>query len=957
MAGWRSSYPTLSQTTRKDGAPGVRGCFEEKQILVRVAPKDDSIEGLAFLPFAAPQDDSTLGGSLVKRMSGTMQEFWTRLRFLFSRKRTQDTDEELQFHIDAQMEANLAAGMTPAESRRQALILFGGVERAREACSEARPGWFFDTLWQDVRYALRGFRRNPVFTVTALATLALGIGATTAVLSVVDRILFRPLPYAHADRLVSMGLVQPLEKQEFTLGGFYYEWRDNQKPFESMTFERGAGECNLTASNPVRLHCADVAANFLPTLGVTPVIGRNFLPEEDVPNAPKSALISDALWLARYNRSRDVLNKQIDIDGKPVRIVGVLPAGFEMPRLQAVDVLLPAQMDIGAQHTLNGGIGLPMWAFARLKPGVSVAKARAEMDSVFRYTEQWIPEQFRQQFQLQIRSIRDRQMQDAYRAAWVLLGAALAVMLIACANVASLFSARGAARERELAVRSALGASRFRIIRQTLTEALLLAIAGAGAGCVLAEILLRIFISISPSGIPFLANAQLDLRIICFAILLALNCAAICGVAPALERPGSIALAARTANSGAHTRLRGFLVVAQIAVSVVLLAGASLFVRSFRNLQREDLGMQTKNVLTVRIPLVDSRYEGSHAYMDFYLRAEAAMRQLPGVQAVGISNSLPPDANSWHGGSRLGDFFVVGRPPIPPETGGTVVGRLVTPDYFRVLNIPILEGRGFTEEERSANGDFMILSRRLAELLFPKGDAIGQHIRSANYRPYFSVDGPAFTVVGVAGNVKNAGLTGQDEPESYELWSNHHPESWSRHCVFLIETNLPPAVVTPWLRTQISKLDPTAPVEVEPLTQTVARLADRPRFEMALLSFFAATGLLLAVVGLYGVVAFLVAQRTQEIGVRMALGATQRNILERVLARGMGLVLMGGLIGLGAAFAVSRLLRDLLFGVSAHDPWSFVSVVLVLSGVALIATLIPALAATRVNPNVALRCE
>jgi len=887
----------------------------------------------------------------------TMRAFWTRVQFLFSRRRVDETDEELQFHIERQVETNVAAGMTPREARRQALILFGGVVQAREACNETRPGWLFDTLWQDARYALRGFRRNPIFAITVLATLMLGIGATTAVFSVVDRILFRPLPYAHGDRLVSIGLSQPLEKQEFTLGGFYFEWRDNQKPFEAMTFERGAWECNLAAGNPVQLHCADVAANFLSTLGVAPILGRNFLPEEDVPNAPETALISDALWRARFNRSPDVLNKEIEIDGKPTRIIGVLPADFEMPRLQAVDILLPAQVDIGAQHTLNSGIGQPMWAFARLKPGVSITEARAQMGPVFRHTQQWIPAQFRQQFHLQIRSIRDRQMEDAYRAAWVLLGAALAVMLIACANVASLFSARGAARERELAVRSALGASRFRIVRQALTESLLLAVAGAAAGCLLAEVLLRVFIAISPSGVPFLADTRLDLRIIGFAVVLALVCAAICGVAPALEKPRSSALAARTTNSSAHTRMRRFLVAAQIAVSVVLLSGASLFIRSFRNLEREDLGMQTKHVLTVRIPLVDSRYQGNTAYMDFYLRAEETMRQLPGVQAVDISDSLPPDANAWRGGSRLGDFYVLGRPPIPPETGGAVVRRLVTPDYFRVLNIPILQGRGFTEDEREAKGDFMILSKRLAEWLFPKGDAVGQHIQFANYRPYFSIDGPVFTVVGVAGDVKNAGLTGQDDPEYYELWSNHHPESWSRHCVFAVETNLPPAVVSQWLRMQIAKLDPTAPVEVEPLSETVTRLADRPRFEMALVSFFAVAGLLLAVVGLYGVVAFLVAQRTQEIGVRMALGATRGNILRLVLGRGMGLVLLGGVVGLGVASGVSRLLRSLLFNVSAHDPVSYITVVLVLSGVALVATLIPALAATRVDPNVALRCE
>jgi putative ABC transport system permease protein len=371
-----------------------------------------------------------------------MTEFLKRLRFLIFRKKHTELEEELQFHLEESIAAKLAAGLDPGDARRQVLIEFGGVERVREECNEQRPGWWIDTLGQDVRYALRGFRRNPLFSVTILVTLGLGIGATTAVFSVVDRILFRPLPYEHGDRLVSIGLVQPLEKQEFTLGGFYYDWRDNQKPFASMAFERGADECNLTDPNPARLHCAEVAANFLPTLGVTPLLGRNFLPEEDTPNAPKTALISNALWLTSYNRSQDVLNKLIDIDGKPVRIIGVLPSDFEMPRLQAVDILLPAQLNIAEQHTVNDGIGLPVWAFARLKPGVSLTEARAEMDPLFRHTQMWIPAQFRQEFHLQIRSIRARQMQDAYRAAWVLLGAALAVLLIACANVASLFSAK-----------------------------------------------------------------------------------------------------------------------------------------------------------------------------------------------------------------------------------------------------------------------------------------------------------------------------------------------------------------------------------------------------------------------------------------------------------------------------------------------------------------------------------
>ena len=693
-----------------------------------------------------------------------MRELFTRLRFLVVRRPKGDLDEELRFHVEQATEANLGAGMTPDEARRRALVDFGGVERTREQCHEQRPGWWLGTVAQDVRYALRGVRRNPAFTITVIATLAVGIGATTAVFSVVDRILFRALPYAHGDRIVSVGLGQPLERQEFTLGGFFFEWRDNQKPFESMTYEMGYGDCNLTENRPIHLHCISVAQNFVPTMGIPLQLGRNFTAEEDLPHGPRVAMITDGLWLSRFNRNPAVVNQQIDIDGHLTRIVGVLPRDFEMPRLQPTDILQPAQVDIAAQHTVNSGIGYPMWAFARLKAGITVAQAKTAMQPLFLHTQQWIPPQLREQFQLQIRSLRDRQMHDAYAAAWVLFGAVLVVLLIACANVASLLSARGSARQRELAVRSALGASRGRLIRQTLTEAFLLAVVGSVAGCVLALILLRIFIAIAPTGVPFLASAHLDPRIVLFAVLVSFLCAALFGIVPALEKPRAIALAGRQTRSSANARLRRVLVAAQIGLSVVLLSGASLLVRSFLNLEQQNLGMETRNVITVHVPLNWEHYPSG--FLDFYLRGESALRRLPGVNAVGMSDSLPPAG--WNSGKRFSELNVAGKPPTLPGVGGTVVTRKVTPAYFRALQIPIVAGPGFTEEERTSKGRFMILSKELAARLFPGEDPIGQHIGEAQFKPYFS-PGPISTVVGVAGNVKNAGLSGDDSPELYEL--------------------------------------------------------------------------------------------------------------------------------------------------------------------------------------------
>jgi len=870
----------------------------------------------------------------------------TRLRFLLFPRPHSDLDEELAFHIEQSTLQKIATGASPEEARRQTLIDFGGIERTREQSHQQRPGWWLETLAQDIRYALRGFRRNPLFTATVIVTLALGIGTTTAVFSVVDPILFRALSYGHPDRLVSVGLTAPINPQEFMLGGSFYDWRDNQKPFEAFAVEGVSDHCDLTERNPARLTCAKVEANLLPTLGISPVLGRNFLPEEDRPNGPKVALLSYGFWLTHYNRDSGIVDKLIEIDGKSVRVIGILPKDFEMPDLIPADVVVPLAIDQAVERKSDPGSVL--FAFARLKPGVSLEQATAQLQPLFEYSLKLVPPAFRKEVHFIVRSIRDRQMNDVRPAAWILLGAVLALLLIACSNVASLFLTRAATRERELAVRSALGASRGRLIRQTLTETMLLTVAGAAIGWLLAELLLRVFASIAPAGLLFLGKAQLNLRIMLFTVLLSLVCGAIFGLIPALQKPRAEALIARSMSHPTHAVLRRTLVVAQIAVSMILLSGAALLLRSFRNLQQQNLGMQTHGVLTAAIVLPQYRYSTGQKQMEFFQQVESRLRRLPGVSSVGLSDTLPP--GGVHREQIYSVLKVDGRPPSANGTGGMVSWRWVTPAYFHALDIPIVRGHGFIEGERTSSDHLMILSSSLAARLFPDGNPIGQRIRPNPAVPWY-------TVVGIAANVKNAGLSGPPNPEFYQLRRNL-AEDWDRWgATMIMETTVPTDTMMPWVRTQIAEVDPTVAFQIETLSQRVSRLAERPRFESALLGFFAFTGLLMAIIGLYGITAFMVTQRTQEVGVRMALGASRSNILRLILWDGIRLIALGGAVGLCAALAVSRLLKSLLFSIGPHDPATFIGVTALLALVALAATLLPARSATKVDPVVALRYD
>ena len=704
--------------------------------------------------------------------------------------------------------------------------------------------------------------------------------------------------------------------------------------------------CDLTQEQPLRLSCARVESTFLPTLGISPLLGRNFTTAEDRPNAPGVALISYGLWKRRFAASTAILDKSVSLDGHETRVIGVLPPDFEMPTLEAADVVIPQALDETQQRKV--GSGSVLYAFARLKPGINIEQAKSALQPLFNYSLSLAPPAFRNEVHLQVRSLRDRQMHDVRLMAWVLLGAVLAVLLISCANVAGLLVVRGASREHELAVRSALGASRGRLTRQFLTEALILSAAGAVAGCAIAKVLLRFFIAMAPEDLPFLRTVHLDGRIILVTILVSFCCGIFFGVVSAWQSPRSEALVRRSPMAVAKTTLRRWLVVSQLSLSTVLLAAAMLLSRSFMNLETQSLGIQTQSILTTSITLGQKNYPSPERQMAFFHQVEARLRQIPGGGVVALSDTLPPGGN--HQDHIYAAMAVAGKPLPSGPTGGRVTWRWVSPQYFRALNIPILKGQGFSEQELNSPGRFVVLGKLLADRLFPGEDPIGRQIQVPK------LTGPLYTVVGVAQNVKNGGLAGEDEPEYYRLRRNR-AEDWDGTSAILLKTSLPPQVASQWMRTEISAVDATTPFTIETMRQRVDDLAQGPRFVTALVLFFAASGLLLAVIGLYGVVSFAAAQRTQEIGLRMALGASRLDILWLITWEGTRLTVLGGLIGVCAALGISRLFKSLLLNVGPHDPSSFLAVVILLALVALVASLLPGRAAMKVDPVVALRSE
>ena len=813
------------------------------------------------------------------------------------------------------------------------------------------------TLWQDIRYALRQMAKRPGFTSALVLTLALGIGATAAMFSLVDGALFRSLPYPHDDELVSIGVLAPIIDGEFLFAGNYLAWRRDQKPFSGFTSSTGVNNCDLTEGQPLRLTCAAVESTFLPTFGIQPIVGRNFTREEDRPDAPKVALLSYGLWQSRFGEDAGVVGRTLSLDGKPTRILGVLPKDFEFPTLAHTGLLVPEALDESIVQ--RNQLGPVVRVYGRMKPGLNIASATAGLQPLFHQFVESAPPPFRKILRLQVRSLRDLQIHDSRRAAWLLLASALFVLLIACANAASLTIARGVGRRHELAVRAALGAGHARLFRQRLTESLVLALIGGALGCALAEILIRAFVVLAPAGIPRLAEAGLDGRVLLCAVGLSFVAGIISGTVPAFEKPVLETLVATAVAGSRRARFRQVLLIAQVGLTVILLAGALLFLRSLRNLQSRPLGMNIQNVVTAQISLGQQRYSQIPQRLSFFEQLEQRLEKQPGVTAVALADSLPPSPPA-----RTMPFIALhtdGERPLSrdQDIGGTVGWRSVTPEYFSALRIPLLRGRSFLEADRNPGTGAIILNAALAEKLYPGQNPLGKIIRFRLDDQNFSA---AYAVVGVTANTQNQGLSGRVGPEYYMVRRHgaddiifRYPNS--ERVDIVVRSALDSQAVADELRETISGLDPALPVQITTLRQTVYQLSERPRFSTVLLLLFAAMALVLAAVGIYGLISTLVSQRTQEIAICMALGANPGLVTRHTMLQALSWIALGIGAGIACALAGSHWATALLFGVQGNDPATLAAAVTVLLAVAVVAAYLPARRAAKVDPMVALRYE
>lgn len=870
-------------------------------------------------------------------------------------------DDEMRFHIDMLTLENIDAGMKPEEARYQALRQFGGVESIKETCREQRGVRWIEDLGQDIRYGARMLWKYPGFTATVVLTLALGVGANTGIFSIVDAVLLRPLPYPDSGQLVWL-----CERGSDWSGGpisypNFIDWRRQQSVFEKIGVYTGANFNFTGAGEPVRLSGSLVSADVFAALRIQAEVGRVFGNDEDKPGAPPVAVISHELWRNQFGGDSGVLNRAIVLDGKPYTVVGVMPAGFEFP--YKVDVWAPvgpySADPIWQKRDNHGGL----YGLARLKPGVTLEEARANLNVVAVRLEQQYPDSNKTR-RVQIETLLDNRVGNVRRALWILLGAVSFVLVIACANVANLLLARAWAREKEMAVRASLGAGRWRIRRQLLAESGLLALLGTLVGLVFAKGVLRVVTALAGESIPRASEIRLDWRVLLFSGLVAMVIGISFGLAPAwhasradLQR--TLKETGRGSTPG-RAGLRHGLVIAEVALTFILLTGAGLLLRSFYGLLQVNPGFVADRVLTFRFIVPVSKYQTDEQQILFCHALLEKVRALPGVRAASLGSRVPLDPGAWD--MR---FLVEGRPEPPPDLQPSLQFHLVAPDYFQVMGIPLLQGRDFTEQDNrehmgasSPGNDWgaglnsVIIDQEFAKRYWPNQNPIGQRIRI----PWGErAKQPVVTVVGVVGRVKKNHLN--EDGGMVQAYFPIFQQPLGRIAV-VVKTAAEPAGLIAAIRQQISRLDPGLPIfDVQTMQEIRDHSVAPERLNLGLLGGFALLALVLAIIGIYGLLSFTVAQRQREIGVRMALGAQRFDILNFVIGQGMRLVLAGALIGLLGSFALTRVLTSVLFKVEPADPLTFAAVTLSLTAAALLACYSPARRATKVDPNVALRYE
>ncbi|HEX8139616.1 MAG TPA: ABC transporter permease [Pyrinomonadaceae bacterium] len=865
-----------------------------------------------------------------------------RLRALLRKRRAEhELDEELRYHLERLIEQNIAGGMSPEEARFEARRSFGGLELAKEECREARGVKVIEDLWHDLRYGARRLRKNPGFTAVAVLTLALGIGANTAIFSVVNSVLLRPLPFSRPERLTMIwnngvpaagGDRTPLAVADLL------DLRAQNRSFQSVDAFQSAFYNYNAGDSPERIRGARVTAGFFTTLGAQAALGRTFNTDEERPGAERVVVLSHRFWVSHLAANREVIGRALSLSGRSFTIVGVMPEAFDFPTREA-QVWTALQLEPPARrgpYFLSG--------IARLKDGVELEQARAESRAL-RSTLSG------EKFDFNYLPVNEFIFGDVRPALLVLLVAVTIVLLIASANVANLLLARAAGREKEISIRAALGASRGRIVRQLLSESLLLALLGGAASLLLAFWGVDLMLKLAPEGIPRLEEIRIDASALGWTALISLLTGIVFGLAPALQ--GSRLNLNEALKEGGRSsteslgkrRWRNVLVVAELAMATMLLIGASLLLKSFWRLQKVDPGVDPERVLTMDIALRGERYAEPEQVQAFSKQLLERVAALPGVRAVAVSNSLPPDERDFSS-----DFTVEGQ-PLDARKGAPVADFiLASKDYFRVLTLPLRRGRYFTDADSKDAPRVVIINESLERQFFAQGDAIGRRLNlSAQGEPEWA------QIVGVVGDVKYTGLETETQPAIYQPVGQN--PSWGMFLIVKTEA-ADPLTLTPAIRREVRAIDQELPVaNVSTLEHRLAVAVTQPRFRTTLIAVFAGIALVLASVGIYGVISYSVTQRTHEIGIRMALGARAVDVLGLLLKQGMLMAVVGVGLGLIAAFALTRLMRSLLFGVSATDPSTFILIALLLTTVALLATYLPARRAMKVDPLVALRAE